>query len=231
MLRECNGVGHSRECWVQTRSLWEEMMRFSAATTGSGTALRSLIFCGTLLCAAPSRAQPAPIPVDGAAAPMVAEASLGHAALKGITLKITQGLYSFGVFTMAAGMGATIGAAMAVADGVGAYGVYIGNEYLWDTFRPNTNLRSNNEEFGVLRSLSRTTLKYITYKPAVTAWHWGIIYTVTGSMQTTVVAGSMLWFALPLMYYVNNTAWDFYDWRFATGTAAAPAGGAAGAAR
>ena len=69
---------------------------------------------------------------------MVAEASLGHAALKGITLKITQGLYSFGVFTMAAGMGATIGAAMAVADGVGAYGVYIGNEYLWDTFRPNT---------------------------------------------------------------------------------------------
>jgi hypothetical protein len=207
----------------------EEMIRCAAVTIGSGTAPLCLIFCGTLLCAAPTRAQTAaqaaPFPADGAAVPMVAEASLGHTALKGITLKITQGLYSFGVFTLAAGAGTTIGAAMAVADGVGAYGIYVGNEYLWDTFRPNTNLRVNNEAFGVLSSLSRTTLKYITYKPAVTAWHWGIIYAVTGSMQTTVVAGSVLWFTLPLMYYVNNTAWDLYDWSFATGTATAPIGG------
>ena len=231
MLRECNGGWYPRDVGYKL-GVCGRNDAICSTTTGSGTALRSLIFCGTLLCAAPSRAQPAPIPVDGAAAPMVAEASLGHAALKGITLKITQGLYSFGVFTMAAGMGATIGAAMAVADRCGAYGVYIGNEYLWDTFRPNTNLRSNNEEFGVLRSLSRTTLKYITYKPAVTAWHWGIIYTVTGSMHTTVVAGSMLCVrAAAHGPIVNNTAWDFYDWRFATGTAAAPAGGAAGAAR
>jgi len=197
------------------------MIRRSAVTTGSGTALLSLIFCGTLLCAAPARAQTAaqaaPVPADGAAAPMVAEASLGHAAVKGITLKITQGFYSFGVFTVVAGAGATIGAAMAVADAVGAYGIYVGNEYLWDTLRPNTNLRVNNESFGVLSSLSRTTLKYITYKPAVTAWHWGIIYTITGSIQTTVLAGSMLWFTLPLMYYVNNTAWDLHDWSSATG--------------
>ena len=219
----------------QTRGLWEDMMRCSAVTIGFGTALPGLIFCGTLLCAAPTRAQTAaqaaPVPADGAAVPMVAQASLGHAAVKGITLKITQGLYSFGVFTMAAGMGTTIGAAMAVADGVGAYGFYVGNEYLWDTFHPNTNLRANNEAFGVLSSLSRTTLKYITYKPAVTAWHWAIIYAVTGSMQTTVVAGSLLWFTLPLMYYVNSTAWDLHDWSVATGTATAPIGGAAGAAR
>src|SRR4029077_9254648 len=164
----------------------------------------------------------APAPADGATAPKEAEASLGHAALKGLTLKITMGFYSFGIFTVAAGMGTAIGGAMAVADAVGAYGIYVGNEYLWDTFRPNTNLKVNNEEFGVLSSLSRTTLKYLTYKPAVTAWHWAIIYTVTGSMLTTVVAGSVLWFTLPLMYYVNNTAWDLYDWSYAPGTAAAP---------
>jgi hypothetical protein len=201
---------------------------------GSGTALPCLVVA-TLLGAAPTWAQTAaqapPVPTDGATAPMVAEASLGHAALKGITLKITQGFYSFGVFTVAAGMGTTLGAAMAVADGVGAYGMYVGNEYLWDTFRPNTNLRANNESFGVLSSLSRTTLKYITYKPAVTAWHWGLIYAVTGSVQTMVLAGSLLWFTLPLIYYVNDTAWNFYDWRFAAGTPAVPTGKAAGAAR
>jgi hypothetical protein len=202
---------------------------------GSGTALRCLIVCGALLCAAPTRAQTAapaaPVPADGATAPAVAEASLGHAALKGITLKITQGFYSFGVFTVGVGVGTTLGAAMAVADGVGAYVFYVGNEYMWDTFRPNTNLRANNEAFGPLSSLSRTTLKYITFKPAVTAWHWGLIYAVTGSLQTMVLAGSVLWFTLPLMYYVNDTAWNFHDWRFATGAATVPTGGAAGAAR
>ena len=206
------------------------MKRRSAVAIGAGTALRCLIVCGTLLCAEPSLAQTAPVPPANATAPVVAEASLGHAALKGITLKITQGLYSFGVFTVGVGVGAPLGAAMAVADGVGAYVFYIGNEYMWDTFHPNTNLRANNEAFGPLSSLSRTTLKYITYKPAVSAWHWGLIYAVTGSLQSMVLAGSVLWFTLPLMYYVNDTAWNFYDWRFATGTPTVPTGGA-GAAR
>jgi hypothetical protein len=210
------------------------MIRRCAVSIGSGTALLCLVCGGTPLGAAPAWAQTAapaapapapaaPAPADGATAPKEAEASLGHAALKGLTLKITMGFYSFGVFTVAAGMGTAIGGAMAVADAVGAYGIYVGNEYLWDTFRPNTNLKVNNEYFGILSSLSRTTLKYITYKPAVTAWHWAIIYAVTGSMLTTVVAGSVLWFTLPLMYYVNSTAWDLYDWSYAPGTAAAPA--------
>jgi hypothetical protein len=203
------------------------MTRPSAVAISAGTAL----LCGTLLCVAPAQAQTAPVPADGAAAPVAAEASLSHSALKGVTLKMTQGLYSFGVFTVAVGVGATLGAAMAVADGIGGYVVYVSNEYLWDTVHPNTNLRANNESFGPLKSLSRTTLKYITYKPAVTAWHWGLIYAVTGSVQTMVLAGSLLWFTLPLIYYVNDTAWNFYDWRFAAGTPAEPAGGAAGAAR
>jgi len=190
--------------------------------------IRAPLLClivGTLSCAAPTWAQTVAQakfpPADGAAA---AEASLGHAALKGITLKLTQGLYSFGVFTVGVGVATTLGAAMAVADGVGAYGIYVGNEYLWDTLRPNTNLRVNNEEFGLFSSLSRTTLKYITYKPAVSVWHWGIIYAVTDSLQTTVMAGSVLWFTLPLMFYVNNTAWDLYDWSLATGAAATTGG-------
>jgi hypothetical protein len=189
----------------------------------ASTALSCLILCGMLLYAAPARAQTAAaVPADGAAAPRAAKASLGHAALKGVTLKLTQGLYSFGIFTLTAGMSIPMGAAMAAADGIGAYSVYVGNEYLWDKYYPNTNLRVNNEEFGVFSSLSRTTLKYISYKPAVTAWHWGIIYAVTGSVQTMVVTGSVLWFTLPLMYYVNNTVWDFYDWSSSTGAAAAP---------
>jgi hypothetical protein len=203
------------------------MTRLSAGAIGTGTAL----LYAALLCAAPAQAQTAPVPADGATAPAAAEASLSHSALKGVTLKMTQGLYSFGVFTVAVGVGTTLGAAMAVADGVGGYVVYVSNEYLWDTFHPNTNLRANNESFGPLKSLSRTTLKYITYKPAVTAWHWGLIYAVTGSVQTMVLAGSLLWFTLPLIYYVNDTAWNFYDWRFAAGTPAVPTGKAAGAAR
>lgn len=190
--------------------------------------LLSIIVGGTPLCPSTTRAQTAApatlVPAAAAVAPNAAEASLSHVALKGVTLKLTQGLYSFGVFTMLAGMGTMIGATMAVADGIGGYGIYVGNEYLWDLFYPNTNLRANNEEFGILSSLSRTTLKYITYKPTVTASHWGIIYTATGSMQTTVMAGSMLWFTLPLIYYVNNTAWDFYDWSVGPGIATGPAG-------
>lgn len=171
--------------------------------------------CAVLVCWAPFHAAPAQ--AQAAEAPpttthAAAEASLGHAALKGITLKAAQGLYSFGLFAVVAGVSTTVAAAMAVTDGVGAYGIYVGNEYLWDRFHPNTNLRSNNELFSVLDSLSRTTLKYITYKPAVTAWHWGVLYSMTGSMRTTVVAGSMMWFTLPLIYYVNNTGWDLYEW-------------------
>jgi hypothetical protein len=207
------------------------MKRRFAVTIGFAATLRRLILCGMLLGAAPTLAQTPPAAADAATAPKVAEASIGHAAVKGVTLKLTQGLYSFGVFTVGVGMGATIGAAMALADGLGGYGIYVGNEYLWDTLHPNTNLRANSESFGFFSSLSRTTLKYITYKPTVTAWHWGIIYAVTGSVQTMVVAGSVLWFTLPLMYYVNDTAWNFYDWRFAAGTPAVATGGAAGAAR
>ena len=203
------------------------MTRLSAGAIGTGTAL----LYAALLCAAPAQAQTAPVPADGATAPAAAEASLSHSALKGVTLKMTQGLYSFGVFTVAVGVGTTLGAAMAVADGLGGYVVYVSNEYLWDTFHPNTNLRANNESFGPLKSLSRTTLKYITYKPAVTAWHWGLIYAVTGSVQTMVLAGSLLWFTLPLIYYVNDTAWNFYDWRFAVGMPAAPTGKLPAAAR
>jgi hypothetical protein len=198
-------------------------------------ALRWVILVGALLCAEPAWAQtagqPAPGAADAPAAPTAAEASVGHAALKGITLKLTQGLYSFGVFTVGAGVGVATGAAMAVADGVGAYAFFVANEYLWDTLSPNTNLRANNESFGVLSSLSRTTLKYLTYKPAVTAWHWGLIYAMTGSVQTMVVAGSVLWFTLPMMFYVNDTAWNLYDWSTVKGAPNTPPAAAAGGGR
>lgn len=83
-----------------------------------------------------------------------------------------QGIYSFGVFTIGAGVGTTF---------------------------------AHNAEIHHLQT-------------DCTARYCEITYAVTSFVQTTVMAGSVFWFTLPLMLYVNSTAWDLYDWKTARGT-------------
>jgi len=150
-----------------------------------------------------------PVPASPPA-PETMSASLSHSALKGVTLKAISVTSSFFIF--AAGTGsAAAGAVMAVTNGVGSFLIYTGNDYAWDYFSPNTNL-STNHQFGVLSSLSRNTLKYITLKPMLTVLNVGIIYAFTDTLAATVGTSAAAILLLPASFYLNNTLWDWYDW-------------------
>jgi len=166
----------------------------------------------------PSQAQtPAP-----AAPPQAMSASIGHSALKGVTLKIISITTSFFIF--AAGTGSvTTGGLMAVINGVASYFIYTGNDFAWDYFYPNTNLKTNEQHFGLLSSLSRNTLKYITFKPMVTALNIGIIYAYTDTLFATAATSTAAIIVLPMSFYANNMLWDWYDYAHAPkGQAAQP---------
>ena len=64
-----------------------------------------------------------------------------------------------------------------------------------------------------MTSLSRNTAKYLTVKPLFTAMNLGTLYWWTGSAATTAVTGGVIVVGLPLAFYLNNTLWDWYDWR------------------
>ena len=50
-------------------------------------------------------------------------------------------------------------------------------------------------------------------KPLFTAMNWQRWYLWTGSAATTAVTGGVIVVGLPLAFYLNNTLWDWYDWR------------------
>jgi uncharacterized membrane protein len=172
------------------------------------------ILAGSLLLPAVAQAQTAAAP---AAPPSKAmEASLGHAMEKAITLKLATFslgtlIYSFGTGSLAAG--STLSAVNAAASFV----IYSANDYMWDYLWPNTNISANNETFHKTASVTRNTAKYLTFKPAVTVLNVGTIYWFTGSVAATAATGTVATLALPLMFYANNTLWDWYDWRATSG--------------
>jgi uncharacterized membrane protein len=160
----------------------------------------------------PGQAQtPAPAPTVPA---RVMSASIDHSALKGVTLKIISITTSFFIFSAGTGS-ATTGGLMAVINGVASFFIYTGNDYAWDYFYPNTNLSTNEHRFGLLSSLSRNTLKYITFKPLVTALNIGIIYAYTDTLTATVATSTAAIIVLPMAFYANNMLWDWYDYSHA----------------
>jgi uncharacterized membrane protein len=54
------------------------------------------------------------------------------------------------------------------------------------------------------------------------------VYAYTGSVVTAAVAGTAAVLVNSAVFYVNNMAWDYYDWR--RGREASQAGRPAGAA-
>jgi uncharacterized membrane protein len=174
--------------------------------TGLRLALSAAALTLAVTWSAPCLAQASPTP----AAPEAMNASLSHSAYKGLTLKAISVTTSFFIF--AAGTGsATTGGLMAAINGVGSFLIFTGNDYGWDHFFPNTNL-STNGQFGMLSSLSRNTLKYLTLKPMLTALNVGIVYAFTDTLAATVGTSTAAILLLPGAFYVNNTLWDWYDW-------------------
>ena len=153
-------------------------------------------------------AQPATPPLP---APQQASASVGHSAVKGVTLKVINGLAAMAVFTTGTGSLAA-GSILSAAVAASSYTVFVVNDYLWDRYFPNTNLAANNQSFSPFWSLSRNTAKFVTFKPAVMTADWSVIYLYTGSWFSTFTLGPAYSILSPLTFYANNVAWDWYDW-------------------
>ena len=147
-----------------------------------------------------------------------APASASHVLAKTVTLNTADAAVFMAIF--GAGTG-SLPAAVVLTASMMVIGtvVYPVNEYLWDYYSPNTNLKTNNESFDTSASLWRTTYKYLSFKAGVTIAKFGWLYVYTGSVISTVTMGAASTVALPAIFYVNNTAWDWYDWN----TAAPPA--------
>lgn len=143
--------------------------------------------------------------------PQAAEPSLGHSMAKAVTLKIATFTISTVVYAFGTGSLAE-GTALSAINAAGSFVLFTANDYGWDYFWPNTNVSANGS-FHALTSLSRNTAKYLTVKPLFTAMNLGTLYWWTGSAATTAVTGGVIVVGLPLAFYLNNTLWDWYDWR------------------
>ena len=189
---------------------------------GTGRTICVIALMLALLWPLESIAQTAPAPP-----PVTASTSVGHAAIKGLTLKAALTLSSLTVFYVGTGSAVASGLLTALVSAA-SYSVYVTNEYLWDRYSPNTNVSANDQSFSTTSSLSRNTLKFLTFKPTVMAVDWGTIYLYTGSLTSMFTMGPAMSLTAPVIFYLNNTAWDWYDWH-ATPPAAAPSSSTASA--
>lgn len=138
-------------------------------------------------------------------------ASLVHSAVKTTTLKVASAVVSMALFFGGTGTVTDAGMLTGIMT-VASSALFASNDYLWDRFFPNTNIRANDEGFDALGSAWRNTLKYATVKPMLIGMGYGVIYWYTGSWTSAVTLGTASIFAFPVAFYGNNMAWDWYDW-------------------
>lgn len=150
------------------------------------------------------------------AAEIPAPASARHVLAKTLTVEVGAAVAFMTIFGIGTG---SLPAASVLTTGTLVIGAvaYPINEYLWDYYSPNTNLPANNPTFDASNSLWRTTYKYLSFKVSILASKFGWLYLYTGSVVSTVTMGTASSLALPAVFYLNDTAWDWYDW-----SAAAP---------
>jgi uncharacterized membrane protein len=144
--------------------------------------------------------------------PPVAEpASAAHVLEKTVTLATADAAALLAIFSVGTG---NLRVATALTTGTMVLGTFLYpvNEYLWDYFSPNTNLSANNKSFDTSASLWRTTYKYLTFKVSITTSKFAWIYLYTGSAISMFTLGTASSLVLPVVFYLNNTAWDWYDW-------------------
>lgn len=154
-------------------------------------------------------------PVASAASrPKAAPPSVSHVLSKTVTQTAGDAAVFMTVFSIGTG---SLPAATVLTAGTMLIGtvVYPTNEYLWEYFSPNTNLSANSKAFDTSASLWRTTYKYLSFKATVLTSKFAWLYLYTGSVVSTATMGTATSLALPAIFYINSTAWDWYDWRTA----------------
>jgi uncharacterized membrane protein len=172
----------------------------------------------------PAVAQTVPLPQPNASvAPQAAprgDASLSHSALKATTYKVATATTNLALFSAATGALAG-GTLLTVLDTAASAVVFTVNDYLWDSYDPPPVKQAADQSFNKAEDAWRTTRKFLTYKPTIAAITWGMIYVYTGSATTMLVAGTASSLSKTALFYLNNFAWDAYDWHAATPAIAA----------
>ena len=148
---------------------------------------------------------------QGAFAPPAA--SLQHSIMKGVTYK--TGTIITNMLFLRPATGSWVDASILTAAFTGvAIVIYVSNDYLWDTFSP-SKVMMNKKEFDATESARRVTMKMITYKTTVTLATSGILYLWTSSLPIVLTVGAGLALAKVGVFYVNDMAWEWYDWHTA----------------
>jgi len=137
--------------------------------------------------------------------------SLTHSAAKATTYNVVVILADLVIFS--AGAGSIVGGGVLTAFNVTkSLLLYTANDYAWDTYFPSDASKEGSGEFDPTQSVWRTTEKFLTYKPISTAIKFASIFIYTGSASAMFVYGAASEAANIGAFYINNFAWDVYDW-------------------
>jgi uncharacterized membrane protein len=153
-----------------------------------------------------------------------ASASLTHSALKATTFKIGSTATNLGILSYAAG--GIVGGAGLTAFMLGSsWLLYTANDYLWDAYAPPPVKQTEDQGFDATADVWRNTEKFATYKPVIASVKFAALYAYTSSATIAAVFGTASVLTNTAVFYLNNVAWDAYDWYAARPPTAARAGG------
>jgi len=137
--------------------------------------------------------------------------SLTHSAMKATTFKIAATVSNLAIFSF--GTGGIVGGGILTAFNVSkSWGLFTANDYLWDKYFPSDKNQDSSQAFDAKQSFWRTTGKFLTYKPVDTAIKFASIYLYTGSAAVMLVYGTASSVTNTAVFYVNDFAWNLYDW-------------------
>jgi uncharacterized membrane protein len=171
-------------------------------------------------------AQPAPGPsaspniAASPEAPQSRDASLSRSALKATTFKIGSTAANLAVLSYAVG-GVVGGAALTGFMIASSWVLYTANDYVWDSIDPPLAKQSADQAFDQTAEIWSTTKKFLTYKPLIASVKLAALYVYTGSVAITAVFGTASILTNTGVFYLNNIAWDWYDWYVAAPPATA----------
>jgi uncharacterized membrane protein len=154
--------------------------------------------------------------------PQGKDASLSHSALKATTFKIGSTAANLAVLSYAAG-GVVGGATLAGFMLASSWVLYTVNDYVWDRVDPPLAKQSADQPFDPSAEVWSTTKKFLTFKPLIATVKLAALYLYTGSASVTLVFGTAAILTNTGVFYLNNIAWDWYDWYMASPPATAAA--------
>jgi len=153
---------------------------------------------------------PLAAPARAAAPEPGTAAALQRSSLKALTYKIMTTTTNLVVFS-AATRSVTSGAGLTAVITAYSFALYTFNDFAWDALSPPA-VPKKGEPLDLVESGKRATLKLITYKSVSIPSALGIIYLWTRSARTALTWGGAAAVLKLGLFYVNNIAWDYYDW-------------------